>query len=147
MKLLDSKLSDHIIETHSVKSGKLYFLKDIVVAEFNEGVHIEFDSSQEYISTIIDFYGHARPFGYVCNRINDFSISPLDYPKFNKALSNLAMYGIVHKNHFDRINYTLEKRFCDKPYKGYNDLYTAFKQVSIFVQKTKIEIKDNILTS
>lgn len=144
MKLIDSKLSSHIIESHTVKTGKLFFLQDVVVAEFNEGVHIDFNSSLDYISLIIDFYGHERPFGYICNRINDFSISPLDYPKFNRALSNLTMYGIVHKNHFDRINYNIEKRFCDKPYKGYNDLYTAFNQVSIFINKTKTELVKNI---
>ncbi len=118
MKLINSKLSSHVIESHTVKSGKLFFLKDMVVAEFNEGVHIDFDSSQEYIGLIIDFYGNDEPFGYICNRINKFSISPLDYPKFNRTLSNLAMYGIVFNNHFDRINYNIEKRFCDKPYKG-----------------------------
>jgi len=141
MKLINSKLSGHIIESHTVKSGKLYFLKDIVVAEFNEGVHIDFNSSQDYTSLIIDFYGNDRPFGYICNRLNDFSISPLDYPKFNKALSNLAMYGIVFNNHFDRISYNIEKRFCNKPYKGYNDIYTAFNQVSVFVNKTEIKMK------
>lgn len=140
MKLIDSKLSIQIIESHQVKSGELFFLKDIVIAEYNEGVHIDFNSSQEYISLIIDFYGNNRPFGYICNRINDFSVSPLDYPKFNSALKNLTMYGIVFNNHFDRINYNIEKRFCDKPYKGYNDLYSAFKQVSIFVNKTKTEL-------
>ena len=145
MKLFHSKLSDRIIETHSVKSGKFYFLKDIVVAEFNEGVHIEFNSSQEYISLIIDFYGHERPFGYICNRINDFSISPLDYPKFNRVLYNLTVYGIVNNNHFDHINCSIEKRFCDKPYQVYTDLYTAYNQVSIFVNKTKTEIVDNTL--
>ena len=145
MKLFDSKLSGNIIISHSIKSGKLYFLEDIVVAEFNEGVHIEFNSSQEYISLIIDFYGQERPFGYICNRVNDFSISPLDYPKFNRALNNLTMYGIVNNNHFDHMNCNIEKRFCDKPYKVYYDLYTAFNQVSFFVNKNKSEIVDNIL--
>ncbi len=143
MKLFDSKLSSNIIERHKVKSGELFFLKDIVVAEFKEGVHIDFDSSQEYISLIIDFYGHERPFGYISNRINNFSISPLDYPKFNRVLSNLAMYGIVNNNHFDRMNYNIEKLFCKKPYKGFNDLYTAFNQVRIFVEKTKTELIEN----
>ncbi len=140
MKLIDSKISKHIIESHKVDSGELFFFKDIVIAEFNEGVHLDFNTSQEHIGLIIDFYGNDRLFGYICNRINDFSISPLDYPKFNRALSNLSMYGVVHKNHFGRINYNIEKRFCDKPYKGYNDLYTAFNQVSIFVNKTKTEL-------
>lgn len=140
MKFINSNLSNQVLESHTVKSGKLYFLKNIVVAEFNEGVHIDFNSSQEYIGLILDFYGDERPFGYICNRINDFSISPLDYPKFNRALNNLSIYGIVFNNRFDRINFNIEKRFCDKPYKGYNDLYTAFNQVSIFVNNTKKEL-------
>lgn len=139
MKLIDSKLYSHIIESHKIKLGYIYFFKDVVVVEFNEGVHLDFNVSQEYIGLITDFYGQERPFGYISNRVNDFSISPLDYPKFNRALNNLAMYGIVNNNHFDRINYNIEKRFCDKPYKGYSDLYTAFNQVSIFVNKTKSE--------
>ena len=133
-------LKYQIIDSHKVNSGKLYFLKDIVIAEFDEGVHIDFNTSQEHISHIIDFYGYERPFGYICNRINDFSISPQDYPKFNETLNNLGMYGIVNKNHLDSMNYNIEKQFCNKPFKGYYDLYTAYNQVSIFVKKIKKEL-------
>lgn len=136
MKLINSELSDHIIESHKVKAGEFYFLENIVIAEINDGVHFDFDASLESMELIIDFYGKEEPFGYICNRVNNFSISPLDYPKFNSFLKNLAMYGIVHKNHFDRMNYEIEKRFCRKPYKSFSDLETAFNQVKIFLNET-----------
>lgn len=134
MKLFNSKLSDHIIEYHAIGLGQFFFLKNIVVAEINEGVHMDFQASKEFITLISDFYGTKKPFGYVCNRINNFSISPLDFPKFNKALPNLTIFGIVHNNHFDRMNYEIEKRFCNRPYKSYSDLYSALSQVESFIK-------------
>jgi hypothetical protein len=134
MKIIKSKLSDQILEYHAIGLGQFYFLKDIVVAEINEGVHVDFKASQESISVISDFYGTEKPIGYICNRINNFSISPLDYPKFINSLPNLTIFGIVHNNHFDRMNYEIEKRFCNRPYKAFTDLYSAFNQVSNFVK-------------
>ncbi len=133
MKFVKSKLSHQILEYHSISLGQFYFLKNIIVAEINEGVHVDFNASKEFISLIIDFYGTEKPIGYICNRVNNFSISPLDYPKFNRSLPNLTIFGIVHNNHFDRMNYEIEKRFCNKPYKAFSDLYTAFSQVSNFI--------------
>lgn len=137
MKLIDSILSDLIIEKHTVSVGEIFFLEDVVIAEIKEGAHIDFNNSQEYIQIINHFYGTDKPFAYICNRINNFSISPLDYPKFNKALNNLSIYGIVHNNHFDRLNYEIEKRFCNKPFKSYSDLTSAFNQINIFLNKEK----------
>lgn len=144
MKLINSNLFDHIIESYKVKVGEFYFLKDVVIAEINEGVHIDFNTSLEYLELIIDFYGKNEPFGYICNRVNNFSISPLDYPKFNNLLKNLSLYGIVHNNHFDRLNYDIEKRFCNKPYKSFSDLNTAYNQVNIFLNKTEL-VQKNLL--
>ncbi len=143
MKLINSILSDQIIEAHKVKVGEFYFLKNMVVAEIFEGAHIDFSVSKDYLNLIIDFYGREENFGYICNRINNFSISPLDYPKFNRALKNLTMYGIVHNNHFDRLNYDIEKRFCDKPYKAFSDLETAYNQIKIIIAKS--ELINNII--
>lgn len=134
MKIIKSKLSDLILEYHAIGLGQFYFLKNIVVAEIHEGVHVDYNSSKEFISLVSDFYGTEKPFGYICNRINNFSISPLDFPKFNRSLPNLTIFGIVHNNHFDRMNYEIEKRFCNKPYKSFSDLYLAFNQVSNFVK-------------
>ncbi len=138
MKLINSKLSDLIVESHTLKVGNFYFLKDMVIAEIGEGVHIDFNSSSEYTELIISFYGNTEHFGYICNRVNNFSISPLDYPKFNSLLKNLAIYGIVHNNHFDRANFEIEKRFCDKPYKSFSDLETAYNQLNIFLNKPEL---------
>ena len=140
MKIINSELSDKIIEQHSVKLGQFYFLKDLVVAEINDGEHIDFESSQNYLKLINKFYGTEKPFGYICNRINYFSISPLDYPKFIKEMPNLSIFGIVHNNHFDRMNYEVEKRFCIKPYKSYNDLNLAYKKVKSFIENLKVNI-------
>ena len=149
MKILKSNISDKILEYHSVKHGQFYFLENLVVAEIKEGVHIDFNNSFEFLNLIIEFYGTEKPFGYICNRINNFSISPLDYPKFNESMPNLAMFGIVHNNHFDRMNYEIEKRFCTKPYKSYSDLYSAYNQVGIFVnnvaKRVKISKQNNLV--
>lgn len=148
MKIINSEISKKIIEYHSIGLGQFYFLKNMVVAEINEGVHIDFKVSQEFIKLIIKFYGTDKPFGYICNRVNNFSISPLDFVKFNSAVPNLTIYGIVHNNHFDRMNFEIEKRFCNKPYNSYTDLYSAYNQVGIFIKNIdrRVEISTKKLS-
>ena len=144
MKIINSELSEKIIEQHSIKLGQFYFLKDLMVAEINNGEHIDFESSQNYLKLINEFYGTEKPFGYICNRVNYFSISPLDFPKFIKVMPNLSIFGIVHNNHFDRMNYEVEKRFCNKPYKSFIDLNLAYKKIKRFIENLKFNIEPEL---
>lgn len=136
MKITNSKISKQIIETHRIELGEIHFLENLVVLEFDEGAHIDFNSSQEFLNLIIDFYGLEKQFGYITNRVNKFSVAPLDCSKFNTYLKNLTIFGNVAYSYLDNLNIDLEKRFCEIPYKGFNDIYSAVDWVNNYINKT-----------
>lgn len=135
MKLINSTLSKSILKTYKIEVGEFHFFQNMVIAEINEGIHMDFEKSKEHIQLIQRFYGNRKPFGYVCNRVNTFSVSPLDYIKFNNALGNLEIYGIIHSNHFDKLNFDVEKRFCNKPFLAFNDVESAYKNINGYLEK------------
>lgn len=82
-------------EHHSIALGELYFFEQYVVAEFNEGVNIDFESFNEARILISKFYGN-RSIGFIANRVHSYSIVLTEAPKFYKTFSNVIAYAIVN---------------------------------------------------
>ena len=101
-----------IVKTHSVKLGTLFFYKDYVVTEFNEGVHITFHNFGECTNLIQEFY-KEQPFGFIANRKNTYSIELTDASKFNKSFPQLKAYAVVCNSLFGRGNFEIENKFFD----------------------------------
>jgi len=126
MNIVTSKLSDNIIETHQLKIGTFYFFDNFVIAEINEGVHIDLQSSKEFFKVANSFFGKEKPFGYVSNRINHFSVSPLDFANYSLKLENIkAFCAITYDNYYDKMNVEIERRFYTKPFYSTNELEDA----------------------
>lgn len=66
----------------NVKLGSVYLFDNYIVTEFNEGVDVNFDNFQEVTDIIKNHFGH-RPFGFIANRSNSYSIDLTDSLKFN----------------------------------------------------------------
>ena len=139
MKVVESKIADLVIKKNKTELGFIYFFEDVLVVEFNEGVHIDYQASREHIDLILDFY-KSKPFGYICNRIDKFSVYPLDFSKFNKALNNLTAFCIVCYSEFDRINTEIESMFCvDKPYKAFDTIEDAYYWVKDYSNNESVK--------
>lgn len=126
MSLLHKKLNNRIIETHYLKIGTFYFLDHLVISEIKEGAHIDLNSSEEFFKIAKDFFFDNRPFGYIANRINNFTISPLDLANYILKLKNLESFcAVTYNNHFDDMNIAIEKRFHKKPFYNTEDIEDA----------------------
>jgi len=113
MKLVSSKLCDSVIEIHHLKiGGTFYFFDNLVIAEINEGAHIDFNTSQEFFEIAKSFFNNDKPFGYISNRIYNFSVSPLDFANYHLKLENIkAFCAITYGTYYGRMNIEIEKRF------------------------------------
>jgi len=125
MKVIESTIASQVKKVIKTQIGVLYFFNDIVISEFYEGVHVSYENSIEIINSIINYFGDSKPFGFVSNMINSYSIEPLDTLKFKDEISNMASYGVVSYNEAGKMNAMIENSFCKNQNICFYDLYDA----------------------
>lgn len=64
--------------------GMVYFYDNIVVFEANEGVTLSYKTSFSILLKCLTIIG-ARPSVYISNRVNSYSIKPMDYKYLNSV--------------------------------------------------------------
>ena len=93
--------------------GKVRILEDCVISEINEGEIIDAKQAEE-IFEFCESKFMGRPYGYISNRINSYSINPLIYLKLNHSC-NVVAIAIITKNKNVVVNASIEKHFSIKP--------------------------------
>jgi len=139
MKVTTSTIANEINKTLKTNLGYLYFFDNIVISEFNEGSHVSFQNASEVISCIEDHFGESKPFGFITNMINSYSIEPLDTLKFAMVFSNLVAYGAVCYNKAGKMSVIIQNGFCDNKIICFDDIYEAKDTL-----RKKVELIKNI---
>jgi len=139
MKINDSELKNQIIKSFNTKIGDFYLFENLIVSEIKEGVHICYDVLEDFFPYVIKHYGD-KPFAYISNRINSYSVSALDFDEYKKTLKNLTFYGIVNYSKFSEAFLKVEERFCTVDFKVFTSLIEAYDDVNQFQIKTKANL-------
>ena len=115
-------------DAHDIKLGRVYITTNFMIAEFKEGVDINFDNFQE-VAELIKVYFKNRPFGFIANRTNSYSIDLKDSAKFNITFPNLKAYAVVaYKSITERV-FEIENRFFKFNRSSFKDLNDAVEWV------------------
>ncbi|AXO79427.1 hypothetical protein DZC78_03180 [Olleya aquimaris] len=138
MKTINSQLAGQVKDVYLSKFGTFYILEDVIISEINEGEHLTIENAQELLNCIHIYYGKNKKFAYISNRVNNYSIEVLDYPKINQLLPNLELFAIISYSHFDKMNISIEKQFCKIPYKGFSTIKKAYKFANQFLEQSII---------
>lgn len=112
-------------ELHTFSFGKLYFFEHMMVSEFKEGILFTFANALEFISKAEAYYGTEKNLVYISNRINSYSVDPVDWIKLGFSYNNLLSIGVVNYTFFKKKVFHVEKMFCRKPMKGFSSLNEA----------------------
>ncbi len=103
--------------------GVVYFYGNIVVFEANEGVTLSYKTGFSVLLKGLTIVG-TKPFVYISNRTNSYSIKPMDYKYLNKV-PTLKCVGIVTYSEVGYSNAELESNFCKKPFQIFENLTEA----------------------
>lgn len=103
--------------------GMVYFYGNIVVFEANEGVILSYKTGFSILLKGLTIIG-SKPFVYISNRTNSYSIKPMDYKYLNKV-PTLKCMGIVAYSEVGQSNAELESNFCKKPFRIFDNLTEA----------------------
>ncbi|WOD43196.1 hypothetical protein [Hwangdonia lutea] len=129
MKIIESEFSNHIIKSVEKDLGNIHFFNHIAVVEFNEGVHVDINNSEEIFNEINAYFGSAKPFGVIANRINSYSVKLLDADLFRKKVKNLCGYAVVSYNLAGKMNAEIENSFCLSENISYDNIKDAISHV------------------
>ncbi len=127
------KRKDHTLI--NVELGRLYLFDNYVVAEFKEGVDINFDNFND-VTEIIKKQFNDKPFGFISNRLNSYSINLIDATKFNAYFPNLKAYAIVAYNSITQRVFELENHFFTFNREAFKNLEHAAEWVekTLFIE-------------
>ena len=115
----------------NVKLGKVYLFDNYVITEFNEGVDINFDNFNE-VTEIIKKQFDDKPFGFIANRLNSYSINLTDASTFNSNFPNLKAYAIVVYNSLTQRVFEIENHF----FKFNRQAFKSIEQAIEWVEDT-----------
>ncbi|WP_416442862.1 hypothetical protein ACH3O9_18300 [Leeuwenhoekiella sp. A16] len=97
MKVLESQFRNQIVAHTSFEFGNLYFFKNCVVSEINEGFIIDKEEALELGQEILKYFDEKIQFYVITNRIHSYSIMPSAQrfiSQFNKRI--LAVHFVTY---------------------------------------------------
>jgi len=118
----DEETLNHILKTDI---ANIYFYEHIVVVEAHEGVTLSYKTSFEILTKGLKYIGR-KPFIYIANRINSYSVNPNDF-KYLVNIPTLKGIAIASKKESGRKNAELEKAFSKKPMEIFESIEDAYQ--------------------
>lgn len=89
--------------------GSITFLDNILIAELNEGILFDIPHNKELLELGREHF-NGKPYGYISNRINSYSVNPMIHLDSAKS-PNLVAIAIVSDKEVVKQNTIIEKQF------------------------------------
>jgi len=97
----------------------------VVIVEIAEGIKVSYGTGYHVFGRLMSMIGD-KPWIYISNRVNSYSLDPNDYRHFNE-ISTLKGIGVIQYEKSIKTAVELEKMFIKKPFKTFNDLNPAIE--------------------
>ena len=112
---------EHVLKTDLVT---VYFYTDRVIVEAKEGVTLSYKTAFSILVMGLKYVG-SRPFVYIANRVNSYSVNPNDYVYLEKV-PTLKGIAIVTPTELGKKNAELELNFFRKPMEIFDNVSEAY---------------------
>ena len=97
----------------------------VVVVEISEGQAVSYESGYQTLERLMSMIGD-KPWVYISNRVNSYSLDPNDYKHFNE-IPTLKGIGVIQYQKSIKTALELEEMFIKKPFKTFDNLESAIK--------------------
>ena len=121
-------------QEYKFKIGKVFLYDNFIVTEFNEGAEINFESFNDVSELILLTY-RDRPFGFIANRTNSYSIKLKDVFACTKAYGNLKAYAIIAYSDLTENIVQIEDHFFNFNRQVFRDFETAIDWIEDTIEK------------
>lgn len=114
--------------------GKVYFKKNILIAEINEGILFDVEHNRILLE-IGKHHFDNQNYGYISYRVNSYAVNPMVYLE-SASFTNLRAIAVVSTNPTCKQNAVLERQF----YKEHNS-FEVFSTLEDAIAWISIQIK------
>ncbi len=98
------------LRKYDLEIGQVSFYKNFLVIEVAEGISFNQEKAKQ-LSKLTDLHFENRPFGYISNRINSYSLEPMDYLKIKEILPNIKAFAVVAYTNSQKASVRIENMF------------------------------------
>lgn len=99
--------------------------ENFMIAVMHEGVTVQPKHNLVLIE-LAEKYFKDKPFAYITNRINSYSVDPKVYEETSK-IKNLIAFAVVSQHEVRTANAAFELKFLSKPNKSFSKLVDAIE--------------------
>lgn len=126
---------NHIKPTSVIENdiANVYFYDNLVVVEVTEGMNITIKNGLSLLLKILSTL-RTKPWVYISNRVNSYSVDPNDYKYLNK-IPTLQGIAIVDIKESGKASAILEQSFSKKPLKIYDSMTDAVEWANTILSK------------
>jgi len=110
--------------------GTLIFFKKFALMKVKEGVHLGIDEIQK-LEIILSQYYKDKPYGYICDKANSYSVNPIGYRALNN-ISQLKCFAVI-KEYSNSYDIQVEKHFIKKPFHVFRTFEEAVRWIESFI--------------
>lgn len=124
----DSVFYSEVLKEVNLPYGDFYFFDGFVVSEIFEDVVFSWEEAKPVIYEVTNFYNtDGRDIVYLSNRINDYSVKPVDWLNFASFSFKLNGYGVINDRKAGLLNSKLESLFVKSKFKSFTALTDALQ--------------------
>ncbi len=116
---------------YNLPFADIYFFDKFVITQAKEGVTYSKSELISLIGAITKHFPENVPFDFISNRINDFSIDPLDLQWFLGTFNNMRSYNVAYYDSPSKGNISIESLFSPVPVYSYAHLDLALQALSL----------------
>ncbi|MEW7292950.1 hypothetical protein [Aquimarina sp. 2304DJ70-9] len=110
-----------LIKSYHLDMGKVSFYKNYLIIEVAEGTSFNHEKAKQ-LSELTNLHFGDSAFGYISNRVNSYSLEPLDYLKIKEVFPNIKAFAVVIYNNLQKTSVSIENIF-------YYDNIVSFERI------------------
>ncbi len=117
----------NIREIREFEFGVFYFFDGLVISEMKKGIVLEWEMAEKAVLAAQEIFRKNQPIVYISNRVNSYSVNPLDWVKFYNHRHQLAHYAVVGRTNGSFASAMLERLFFKSSIVQFEDLGDALQ--------------------
>jgi len=118
------------------KIGTFYFYDNFMISEINEGVAVSFELVMEMTNNFTKkIYSKNKPFVFITNRINSYSVDPTIHLKTKEILPNTKGFAVITYDDMNKEIAKLEQFFLEIPTVIVNSVEEAVNWANEIIEK------------
>ena len=127
-----------VLKELNLPYGDFYFFDGFIVSEIFEGVNFTWEEAKPVIYEVTSFYeSDGADLIYISNRINKYSVKPLDWLNFASFSFKLLGYGVINYSEPGKLNSKLESMFVRSKFKTFSSIVEALQWAAELTKNVK----------